>query len=153
MTDSEDDRQRLVAMVVDAEPLFHMNLETELEELGYSVTHCRNPPEAQLAIADGARPDLAIIEVIWPDMQGLDLAEWFADNRPEVVVAIVSVSRRALEQCRARLPASHANLPRPDEFDDLVAVARTVRHGAGDRQSGFDGERSTADAHEVGMRR
>ncbi|MBI2933414.1 MAG: response regulator [Planctomycetes bacterium] len=71
---NERPRRPAVIMCVDDDPLYLRSLDRLLTHHGYSVASFADPDRALEAVPE-VRPDLAIIDIMMPGMNGLNLAD------------------------------------------------------------------------------
>ncbi|HEY8432727.1 MAG TPA: response regulator [Sandaracinaceae bacterium] len=110
-------------LIVDDEDNHRKSLAIGLRLEGYSVLEAADG-EAALDILARERVDLAIIDLMMPGINGLDLARRMRFRHPEVRIVLTSayhLSQRQLERAEIRVLGF---VPKPFEMDDLVAFLR-----------------------------
>ena len=134
--------QNLLRVVIaEDEALIRLDLKEMLEEEGYSVVAEVGDGESAVEQVAALRPDLAILDVKMPVMDGISAAERIAADRLAPVVILTAFSQRELVE-RARDAGAMAYLVKPFTKADLVpAVEMAVSRFAEIRA--LDGERST----------
>jgi two-component system, response regulator PdtaR len=90
-----------------------------LIEEGYDVVGEAGDGEAALRLAEQLRPDLVILDIKMPIMDGLTAAENIAGSRLAPVVILTAFSQRDLVE-RARAAGAMAYLVKPFQKSDLV---------------------------------
>ena len=90
-----------------------------LLEEGYDVVGQAGDGEQAVALAEGERPDLVILDVKMPKLDGIAAAERIAAQRIAPVVILTAFSQRDLVE-RARDAGAMAYLVKPFTKDDLV---------------------------------
>ncbi|MDQ3735442.1 MAG: response regulator [Actinomycetota bacterium] len=90
-----------------------------LEEEGYRVVGEAGDGSQAVALAAELRPDLVILDVQMPVMDGLTAAERIAADRIAPVVILTAFSQRDLVE-RARLAGTMAYLVKPFQKHDLM---------------------------------
>ena len=90
-----------------------------LEEEGYDVVGEAGDGEEAVAMADRLRPDLVILDVKMPKLDGIAAAERIAGERVAPVVILTAFSQRDLVE-RAREAGAMAYLVKPFQKKDLV---------------------------------
>jgi CheY-like chemotaxis protein len=77
-------------LVVDDDDLIRAAIEEAVQEMGFAVTGARDGLEALEALAAGASPCLALVDLMMPRMSGEEFAR--AVRKMEFDLAIVSMS-------------------------------------------------------------
>ncbi len=119
--------QSLCILVVDDEPQIRRLLRTSLGAHQYQVLEAASGHEA-LAKAAEERPDLLILDLGLPDMDGLEmlvrLREW-----SDVPVIVLSVRDREMEKVEALDRGADDYVTKPFGMSELLARIRaTLRH-------------------------
>ena len=98
-----------------------------LEAEGYAVAAVANGVEALAWLAREAPPDLLVLDLVMPVMNGAELVERLrADERLRDVPVVLTTAVMPNE--RTRVPQVAALLPKPFDLDTLLAaVARHCR--------------------------
>jgi CheY-like chemotaxis protein len=65
-------------LVIDDEPDFMQIVRTVAEEMGFDVTTARDA-EAFKSVYTASPPDLMVIDVVMPEVDGIELVEWLVD--------------------------------------------------------------------------
>lgn len=101
-----------------------------LRHLGYSVTECTAPPEAERLVADGVlHPDLLVTDVVMPQMNGYELASRVAALRPGIKYLFVSgYPAEAIADRLIPFDGSHF-LQKPFSLGALAAKIKAVLEG------------------------
>src|SRR3954452_6759833 len=90
-----------------------------LEEEGYQVVAEAADGESAVALVLEHRPDLAVLDVKMPRLDGISAAEQIAAARAAPVVMLTAFSQRELVE-RARAAGAMAYLVKPFQKSDLV---------------------------------
>jgi two-component system, response regulator PdtaR len=106
-------------LVAEDEALIRLDLKEMLEEEGYAVVGEAADGEQAVAMASDLRPDLVILDVKMPKMDGIAAAERIAGGRVAPVVILTAFSQRDLVE-RAREAGAMAYLVKPFQKKDLV---------------------------------
>jgi len=106
-------------LIAEDEALIRLDLKEMLEEEGYRVVGEAGDGAQAVALAAELRPDLVILDVQMPVMDGLAAAEKIAADRIAPVVILTAFSQRDLVE-RARLAGTMAYLVKPFQKHDLV---------------------------------
>ncbi|MCW2715440.1 MAG: response regulator receiver and domain protein [Frankiales bacterium] len=137
---TSSDRRPLRVLVAEDEALIRMDLVEMLEEEGYSVVGQAADGSAAVQLATELRPDLVILDVKMPVLDGLSAAEQIVAARLSAVVILTAFSQRDLVE-RAREAGVMAYLVKPFQKKDLLpavemAVSRFAELVALEREVG-----------------
>jgi AmiR/NasT family two-component response regulator len=106
-------------VVAEDEALIRLDLKEMLEEEGYDVVGEAGDGETAVKLAVSERPDLVILDVKMPILDGLSAAGQIAAERIAPVVILTAFSQRELVE-RARDAGAMAYLVKPFTKADLV---------------------------------
>jgi len=109
----------LRVVIAEDEALIRLDLKEMLEEEGYVVVAEAADGEAAIEQVTTLRPDLAILDVKMPVLDGISAAERIAAERIAPVVILTAFSQRELVE-RARDAGAMAYLVKPFTKADLV---------------------------------
>jgi AmiR/NasT family two-component response regulator len=112
-----DTRRRVV--IAEDEALIRLDLREMLEEEGFEVVGEAADGETAVALVTEHRPDLAVLDVKMPRLDGISAAERIAAGRLAAVVMLTAFSQRELVE-RARAAGAMAYLVKPFTKADLV---------------------------------
>jgi response regulator NasT len=112
-----DTRRRVV--IAEDEALIRLDLREMLEEEGFEVVGEAADGETAVALVTEHRPDLAVLDVKMPRLDGISAAERIAAGRLAPVVMLTAFSQRELVE-RARAAGAMAYLVKPFTKADLV---------------------------------
>jgi response regulator NasT len=115
----EPAQARRRVLIAEDEALIRLDLREMLIEEGYDVVGEAGDGEAALRLAEQLRPDLVILDIKMPIMDGLTAAENIAGSRLAPVVILTAFSQRELVE-RARAAGAMAYLVKPFQKSDLV---------------------------------
>lgn len=118
MTQNADPAPRRVVIAED-EALIRMDLAEMLGEEGYDVVGQATDGEQAIALAEQLLPDLVVLDVKMPKLDGISAAERIASQRIAPVVILTAFSQRELVE-RARDAGAMAYLVKPFSRTDLV---------------------------------
>jgi len=76
-------------LIVEDEPGLQIGLADLFQEAGYETNVCGEGRQA-MALAASFEPDLAILDLGLPDMDGAVLLRWFRQQRPELPVIVLT---------------------------------------------------------------
>lgn len=117
MPSDQPTRKRVV--VAEDETLIRLDLTETLVELGYEVVGEAGDGERAVALAEELRPDLVILDVKMPVLDGISAAQRIAGQRIAPVVILTAFSQRELVE-RARDAGAMAYLVKPFSSSDLL---------------------------------
>lgn len=111
--------ERRRVLIAEDEALIRLDLAEMLAEEGYDVVGEAADGETAVRLAEELRPDLVILDIKMPVMDGLAAAERIAGARIAPVVILTAFSQRDLVE-RARAAGAMAYLVKPFQKSDLV---------------------------------
>ena len=121
-------------MIAEDEALIRLDLAEMLAEEGYDVVGLAEDGEKAVALVEDLRPDLVILDIKMPRLDGLAAAERVARQRIAPVVMLTAFSQRDLVE-QARDAGAMAYLVKPFTKSDLVpAIEMAVSRFAELRQ-------------------
>ncbi|GAA3242716.1 ANTAR domain-containing response regulator [Dactylosporangium siamense] len=106
-------------LIAEDEALIRLDLREMLVEEGYDVVGEAGDGETAVRLAEELKPDLVIMDIKMPIMDGLAAAEKIAGARLAPVVILTAFSQRDLVE-RARAAGAMAYLVKPFQKSDLV---------------------------------
>jgi two-component system, response regulator PdtaR len=106
-------------VIAEDEALIRMDLAEMLTEEGYAVVGQAGDGAKAVELAESLRPDLVILDVKMPVLDGISAAERIASQRIAPVVILTAFSQRDLVE-RARDAGAMAYLVKPFSQTDLV---------------------------------
>lgn len=118
VTVTETPQPRTVVIAED-ETLIRMDLAEMLVEEGYDVVGQAGDGQKAVELAEELRPDLVILDVKMPVLDGIAAAESIAGRRIAPVVMLTAFSQRDLVE-RAREAGAMSYLVKPFTQSDLV---------------------------------
>jgi response regulator NasT len=107
-------------LIADDEALTRMGLRTMLSEMGHTLVGAAADGETALQLACETRPELTILDIKMPGMDGLSVAEVIARRCPQPVVMLTAYSDRALVERAAATETVQAYLVKPIRESDLA---------------------------------
>lgn len=109
-------------MVVDDDPVSGKLIETCLQRAGY-LTAVVNDPHATLEAISSELPDLIILDVVMPGIDGFELCRQIRRNQAMELVPIIFVSRKAdiAEKVRGLRLGGDDYVQKPFEPEELIA--------------------------------
>ncbi|MEL4504115.1 response regulator [Luteococcus sp. H138] len=112
-------RPRPRVLVAEDEALIRMDLVELLGDEGYDVVGQAGDGEAAIELARELQPDLVVMDVKMPKMDGITAAEKIAEERIAPVVMLTAFSQRDLVE-RAREAGAMAYVVKPFDASDVV---------------------------------
>jgi response regulator NasT len=106
-------------VIAEDEALIRLDLKEMLEEEGYEIAGEASDGEQAVQLADSLRPDLMILDVKMPVLDGISAAEQIAAKHIAPVVILTAFSQRELVE-RARDAGAMAYIVKPFTKADLV---------------------------------
>ncbi|QIK76281.1 ANTAR domain-containing response regulator [Nocardioides piscis] len=116
---TRDDTSPRRVVIAEDEALIRMDLAEMLAEEGYDVVGQAGDGQKAVELAREHRPDLVILDVKMPVLDGIAAAELIAGERIAPVVILTAFSQRELVE-RARDAGAMAYLVKPFSPTDLV---------------------------------
>ncbi|MDT7785259.1 MAG: two-component system, response regulator PdtaR [Pseudonocardiales bacterium] len=116
---TEATRKAPRVLVAEDEALIRLDLVEMLREEGYDVAGEAADGEEAIKLASELNPDLVILDVKMPKVDGIEAAQHIAGNRIAPVVILTAFSQRDLVE-RARDAGAMAYLVKPFAKRDLV---------------------------------
>ena len=120
--------ERVRVVIADDESVICMDLREMLNNLGYLVVGEAGDGRSAVSLARELRPDVVLMDVKMPDMDGIDAAKILTEDRVAPVVLLTAFSQKDLVE-RASAAGVVAYLVKPIEEADLspaieIALAR-----------------------------
>jgi AmiR/NasT family two-component response regulator len=116
-------------VIAEDEALIRMDLKELLQEAGYVVVGEAGDGETAVRLAEELRPDLVVLDVKMPVLDGISAAERITEARLAPVLVLTAFSQRDLVE-RARDAGAMAYVVKPFQASDLVPAIEmaVVRH-------------------------
>ncbi|MDT0276941.1 ANTAR domain-containing response regulator [Blastococcus goldschmidtiae] len=125
-------------LIAEDEALIRLDLKEMLEEEGYEVVAEVGDGQQAVDRAMELAPDLVILDIQMPVLDGLSAAEQIASARIAPVIVLTAFSQRELVE-RARDAGAMAYLVKPFSKNDLVPAIEVAR-GRFAEMAALDGE-------------
>lgn len=116
---SHGDHRQIRVLIAEDEALIRLDLKEMLLEEGFNVVSEVSDGATALRMARELRPDLAILDIKMPVMDGLEAAETMTAERLCAVLILTAFSQRELVE-RARRAGAMAYLVKPFQKHDLL---------------------------------
>jgi response regulator NasT len=106
-------------LIADDESIRLLSLRAQLSALGHQVVAEASTGEEAIALAANRRPDLAILDIKMPGMDGIEAAERITQTRPIPIILLTAYSEAQLVERAAQANIS-AYLMKPVSEEDLL---------------------------------
>ena len=119
---------QIKVVIADDESIIRMDLKTLLEEMGHDVVGEAADGQQALDFARALKPDVVIMDIKMPVMDGLDAAKIISEEKIAPVVLLTAYSQKDLIE-RAKEAGVFGYMVKPFQESDLVpaieiAIAR-----------------------------
>ncbi len=107
-------------LILDDDPNITDLLSDILQQEGYKVM-ASNSPKDVLFLARQFRPDVLLLDIMMPEMDGFDVCEYFKKDAELKLTRIIILTARDDRECRVRSYKARADLflGKPFELDEL----------------------------------
>lgn len=119
-------KDRLRILVADDEAIRVMTLRTQLRALGFEVVAEATTGRQAVELAERCEPDLAILDIKMPELDGISAARAIVARRPIPVVLLTAYSEPELVE-RATEAGVFAYLIKPVSEEDLLPTILLAR--------------------------
>ncbi|AWE42358.1 MULTISPECIES: response regulator [unclassified Actinobaculum] len=116
---AEAQRQRVRALVVEDEALIRLDIVETLEDAGYEVVGQAGDGETAIELADELEPELIVMDVKMPGMDGITAADRILQDRRCAIVMLTAFSQSELVE-RARDAGAMAYVVKPFTPAELI---------------------------------
>ena len=117
-------------LVADDSETVLLMLQRRLEMEGYDVVTATDGAEALDRVRDNGGIDLILLDAMMPNMSGVEVLQEIRGSGSEVPVVIISAHLDAQEPTRMRKLGANDCVPKPFEWDDLIAKIEEVKDQA-----------------------
>jgi len=140
-------------LVVDDEPNIVDVISMALRYQGFDVASAGTGAEALGAVME-FKPDLMVLDVMLPDMEGFDVARRLGAQRARVPILFLTARDATEDKIRGLTIGGDDYMTKPFSLEELIARIRTILRRAGLAQPEssrlvFDDLELDEDAHEV----
>jgi response regulator NasT len=149
-------------LIADDESIRLLSLRAQLTALGHQVVGEASTGEEAVALAERGRPDLAILDIKMPLVDGIEAAERITRTRPIPIILLTAYSEAQLVERAAQANIS-AYLMKPVSEEDLLpaitlALTRfkqfqTLRQEVSDLREALEARKVIEKAKGILMRR
>lgn len=118
-------------LIIDDEKDICVYLKYILEKTGKFEVWATTSPTEGIALATSKHPDLILLDVIMPEMDGTQVAEQLHDNRStrDILIAFVTVlaKREDIDEDKGMI-GGHPFIPKSIEKEKLIARVESLLH-------------------------
>ncbi|MDR0848584.1 MAG: response regulator [Propionibacteriaceae bacterium] len=125
MTDKAEDTPVRV-LVAEDEALIRLDLVELLQDSGYEVVGQASNGEEAIELARSTEPDVVVMDVKMPKMDGITAAETITDERIAPVVILTAFSQKDLI-ARASAAGAMAYVIKPFDASDVIPAIEVAR--------------------------
>lgn len=118
--------KKLNILIADDESIIRLGLKHILEEAGHSVYEAENGVSA-LKLAEGCKPDLVILDIKMPKMDGIEAARLLLNRMQIPVIFLTAYGDQELVERAARIPVM-GYLVKPIKETELLAMIEIATH-------------------------
>ena len=118
-SDSGVEKEHPRVVVAEDEALIRLDLVELLEEHGYEIVGQASDVEEAVRLANELEPDLVVMDVKMPKMDGITAADKIAEDRICAVVMLTAFSQRDLIK-RAKEAGAMAYVVKPFDASDVI---------------------------------
>jgi DNA-binding NtrC family response regulator len=109
-------------LIVDDEQAIFDSIKKPFYYIGFTFFNAKTARKA-LSVFEKNKPKIIFLDIIMPDVDGLDLLKQFKQLDPGVIVIMVTAKGDAETQKRAMALGADEYMTKPFSFDDLRVVA------------------------------
>ena len=132
-------------LIAEDETIIRMDLRSLLESAGFEVCAEAKDGEEAVELARAEQPDLAVLDVKMPRLDGIEAARRILDERPIPIVMVTAYGERELV-ARAVEAGVFGYLVKPFRETDLLPAIETARARHDELQALREEAESLADA-------
>ncbi len=113
-------------LIADDESLRLMSLREQLEKLGHRVVAEASDGRSAVELARDLRPDIAIMDIKMPGMDGIEAADKIMHERPIPIILLTAYSEKDLAERAAQAQVAAYLMKPVSENDLLPAIALAI---------------------------
>jgi AmiR/NasT family two-component response regulator len=118
--------EELRVLIAEDEKVIAMGLRAQLKALGHKVVAEAANGRQAVALARELKPDLVVLDIKMPEMDGIEAAQAITAERPIPVILLTAYKEEQLAQ-RAAQAGIYAYLVKPISKDDLMPAILLAR--------------------------
>jgi two-component system, response regulator PdtaR len=119
------DQKKLRIVIADDEPIIRLDLKKMLEDCGYDVVGEAGDGLKATEIARNLKPDVCILDIKMPEMDGIDAAKLITEEKIAPVLLLTAYSQMDLIN-RAKEAGVYSYLVKPFKQADLMPQIEVV---------------------------
>ncbi len=123
-------------LVIDDEQAIRLFLEATLEDHDYEVATASTGTEG-LELAEGRAPDLVLLDLMLPDMSGLQVLASLKERLPHLSVIMLTAYREADSAVKAMKLEAYDYVTKPIQIDRLLKVVAAALEDSADARERF----------------
>ncbi len=116
--------RKLEILIADDESIIRLGLKLILEEAGHTVVAAENGATA-VRLAEAHTPDLVILDIKMPEMDGFEAARAILDRTPVPIIFLTAFGEQELVERAVRLPVM-GYLVKPIKEAELLAMIQVA---------------------------
>jgi AmiR/NasT family two-component response regulator len=125
--------EELRVLIAEDEKVIAMGLRAQLKALGHTVVAEATNGRQAVALARELKPDLVVLDIKMPEMDGIEAAQAITAERPIPVILLTAYKEEQLAQ-RAAQAGIYTYLVKPISKDDLMPAILLARARFGEFQ-------------------
>jgi DNA-binding response OmpR family regulator len=110
-------------LVVEDDPIIRQTVSYALKRAGFDVTSAGDGSEA-LSLAEKTRPDLVLLDLMLPGIDGYQIAERLRASDKEVAIVMVTALDQERDKVRGLDAGADDYITKPFSMDELLARVR-----------------------------
>ena len=118
-------------MIAEDEALIRLDLKEMLEEEGYVVVAEASDGEQAVALAEQHRPDLVVLDVMLPDLDGFTVTRKLRERGREMPVLFLTARDETSDKVTGLTVGGDDYVTKPFSLEEVVARIRAVLRRAG----------------------
>ncbi len=127
MPETASPARSVTVLVADDNEVAQRLCRRVLEKAGHKVLTASDGVEAvAIALAPGSAPDMILMDVAMPGMDGLEAMRQIKAQKPDMVVVIASAHSMASDRERFLAAGANAVLSKPFKLTDLTGVVERL---------------------------
>jgi len=119
-------------LVVEDDPIIRQTVEYALKRAGFT-THSTGDGEAALDVASRTEPDLVLLDLMLPGMDGYQIAERLRERDDEIAIIMVTALDADRDKVRGLDAGADDYITKPFSMEELLARVRARETLADDR--------------------
>lgn len=116
-------------LLIDDHTLFRLGLKNLLERSGIEVVAAASTGEEGLRIAHEIKPDVVLLDMRMPDMDGLEVLRKLRDSGLEAPITMLTTSNEERDLVESLRSGAQGYLLKDMDPDDLVAALHNIVKG------------------------